>query len=96
LKKTQVREIAIQAGLPNATRKDSQGLCFIGKVNMKGFLEERLPKKPGKILDIDGNMIGTHEGAHFYTIGQRKGILIGGGPALFVIEKNVSENRVIV
>jgi tRNA-specific 2-thiouridylase len=58
--------------LPNAKRKDSQGLCFIGKVSMKEFLEKRIEKKPGNILDIDGNIIGTHDGAFSYTIGQRK------------------------
>jgi tRNA-specific 2-thiouridylase len=63
---------------------------------MKGFLEERLPKKPGDILDLAGNVIGTHEGAHFYTIGQRKGIEIGGGPALFVIRKDTVGNRITV
>lgn len=96
LEKSKVREIAIEAGLPNAHRKDSQGLCFIGKVSMKHFLAERLPKKPGNILDMSGNVIGTHEGAHFYTIGQRKGIEIGGGPALFVIRKDTADNTVVV
>ncbi len=63
---------------------------------MKDFLRERLPKKPGNIIDLSGKIIGTHEGAYFYTIGQRKGIEIGGGPALFVIDKNTVENYIIV
>lgn len=72
LKKSEVRTIAERMNLPNAKRKDSQGLCFIGKVSMKEFLEKRIEKKPGNILDIDGNIIGTHDGAFSYTIGQRK------------------------
>lgn len=72
-----MREIAKKAGLPNADRRDSQGLCFIGKVSMKEFLEKRLDKKPGDILDIQGKVLGQHEGAFSYTIGQRKGIQIG-------------------
>ncbi|OIP53034.1 tRNA 2-thiouridine(34) synthase MnmA [Candidatus Gracilibacteria bacterium CG2_30_37_12] len=96
LEKPEVREIARRAGLPNAARKDSQGLCFIGKVSMKEFLEKRLPKKPGNILDIHGNILGTHEGAFSYTIGQRKGIQVGGGPALFVIAKDIMKNTIIV
>lgn len=96
LKKTEVRALAVQAGLPNAHRKDSQWLCFIGKVSMKSFLEERLPKKIGDIVDLQGKKLGVHEGAHFYTIGQRKGIEIGGGPALFVIQKNVLQNTITV
>lgn len=63
---------------------------------MKSFLEERLPKKIGDIIDVQGKKLGDHEGAHFYTIGQRKGIEIGGGPALFVIQKNVLQNTITV
>lgn len=77
LHKSEVREIARKAGLPNAERKDSQGLCFIGKVGMKEFLEKRLLKKPGDIIDTMGKVLGTHEGAFSYTIGQRKGIQVG-------------------
>ena len=96
LTKPEVREIARRAWLPNAERKDSQGLCFIGKVSMKEFLEKRLPKKPGNILDTNGHTIGEHEGAFSYTIGQRKGIQIGGGPALFVIGKDIANNTITV
>lgn len=96
LTKPEVREIAREAGLPNAERKDSQGLCFIGKVSMKEFLEKRLPKKPGNILDTKGNILGQHEGAFSYTIGQRKGIQIGGGPALFVVGKDIANNTITV
>lgn len=96
LLKSEVREIAKKAGLPNAERKDSQGLCFIGKVSMKEFLEKRLPKKPGNIIGTDGKILGIHEGAFSYTIGQRRGIQVGGGPALFVVRKNIGENTITV
>jgi len=77
LMKSEVREIAKKAQLPNADRKDSQGLCFIGKVPMREFLARKIPKKTGNILDTSGNILGEHEGAFAYTIGQRKGIKIG-------------------
>ncbi len=96
LPKSEVRETARKANLPNAERKDSQGLCFIGKVSMKEFLERKLPKKPGNIIDREGNILGQHEGSFSYTIGQRKWIKVGGGPALFVIAKDVTENTVTV
>jgi tRNA-uridine 2-sulfurtransferase len=96
LEKSEVREIAREAKLPNADRKDSQGLCFIGKVSMKEFLEKRFPKKPGNILDQTGKIVGTHEWAYSYTIGQRKGIEIGGGPALFVTAKDTVANTITV
>ena len=96
LQKSEVREIANNAGLPNADRKDSQGLCFIGKVSMKEFLEKRFPKKPGNIIDQSGKVLGIHEWAYSYTIGQRKGIEIGGGPALFVIAKDTTANTITV
>lgn len=96
LTKPEVREIARQAGLPNAERKDSQGLCFIGKVSMKEFLEKRLEKKSGDILDTNGKVLGTHEGAFSYTIGQRKGIQVGWGPALFVVAKDIAKNTITV
>jgi len=67
-----VRQVALDANLPNATRKDSQGLCFIGKVDMKEFLAQKIAKKPGDILDTSGKKVGEHDGAYFYTIGQRK------------------------
>lgn len=96
LLKSEVREIAKHAWLPNAERKDSQWLCFIGKVSMKEFLEKRIPKKPGKILDTLGKTIGEHEGAFSYTIGQRKGIKVWGWPALFVVGKNIKDNTITV
>jgi tRNA-uridine 2-sulfurtransferase len=96
LEKSEVREIATKAWLPNANRKDSQWLCFIGKVSMKEFLEKKLEKKPGNILDTSGKVLGEHEGAFSYTIGQRKWIKVGGGPALFVVAKDVKNNTITV
>ena len=96
LLKSEVRDIAKEAWLPNAERKDSQGLCFIGKVSMKEFLERRLPRTPGNILDMDGKVIGQHDGAFSYTIGQRKGIGVGWGPARFVVGKDIKNNTITV
>ena len=94
--KSEVREIAKKVGLPNAERKDSQGLCFIGKVSMKEFLMRRFPKKPGNILNTEWKIIGTHEGAFSYTIGQRRGIAVGWWPALVVIHKDTVANTITV
>gem|GEM_PF-5924668 len=70
--KSEVRSLARDIELPNAQRKDSQGICFVGKVSMKEFLAKKLPRTPGDIVDTAGKKLGTHEGIHFYTIGQRK------------------------
>lgn len=96
LPKSEVRDIARKAGLPNALRKDSQWLCFVGKVNFGDFLKAHIPAQKGEIRDTSGRVIGEHDGAFQYTIGQRKGIAVGGGPALFVLEKDVVNNIIIV
>ncbi|MBS9784051.1 tRNA 2-thiouridine(34) synthase MnmA [Candidatus Gracilibacteria bacterium] len=96
LEKSKVREIAKKANLPNADRKDSQGLCFIGKVPMKEFLAQKIKDNPGDIIDTNGKILGKHLGVHRYTIGQRKGIEIGGGPALFVVKKDAEKNQITV
>lgn len=96
LQKSEVRDIARRAILPNAERKDSQGLCFVGKVDFPSFLKSHIPSKKGFILDTRGTVIGEHDGAFQYTIGQRKGIGVGGGPARFVVEKDVENNILIV
>lgn len=96
LPKSEVREIARKAGLPNAERKDSQGLCFVWKVDFPSFLKSHIPAQKGLIVDTSGNIIGEHDGAFQYTIGQRKGIGVGGGPARFVVEKDVKKNIIIV
>jgi len=69
--KSEVRQIAKKAGLPTAEKKDSQGICFLGQVNLLEFLQKHLPLKKGKILTVEGKKIGEHNGAYFYTIGQR-------------------------
>ena len=91
-----MRNIARKAGLPNAERRDSQGLCFVGKVDFPNFLKSHIPAKNGLIIDTSGKIIGEHDGAFQYTIGQRKGIGVGGGPARFVVEKDVVQNIIIV
>lgn len=96
LHKSEVRDIARRAGLPNAERKDSQGLCFVGKVDFSSFLKSHIPVQKGPIKDKQGTIIGEHDGAFQYTIGQRKGIGVGGWPALYVIEKDVTTNTIIV
>ncbi len=93
--KPEVRIKALELNLPNADRKDSQGLCFIGKVSMKEFLGKTIPTQPGPIKDKEGNILWTHPWALFYTIGQREGIGLSGWPR-FVIEKNVQTNELIV
>ncbi len=126
LKKPEVREIAEKLGLATAQRKDSQGICFVGKVHLPTFLQQKLEAKKGDIVEIikafekgfeddvseellteitdpviyrssDGKVIGQHNGAHFFTIGQRKGMNVGGHKeALFVISTDVVNNIVYV
>jgi tRNA-specific 2-thiouridylase len=97
LKKSDVRRIALDAGLPNHAKKDSTGICFIGERPFREFLNRYLPKAPGPIVDDEGERIGEHIGLAFYTIGQRKGIGIGGpGDAWYVAEKRVATNELVV
>ncbi|MDE5976426.1 MAG: tRNA 2-thiouridine(34) synthase MnmA, partial [Muribaculaceae bacterium] len=96
LDKSEVREIALQASLPNAKRKDSQGICFLGKINYSDFIERHIGTRPGPVIDIKtGEKIGVHKGYWFYTIGQRKGLGLSGGP-WFVVKKNIKDNVVYV
>lgn len=128
LTKPEVREIAAQMNLITAEKKDSQGLCFIGKVRLPEFLQQKLEKKEGSIIQIDahdsiynqnptefqseeeqlafesrtlsyepnmGKVVGKHQGAHFFTIGQRKGLNVGGTKEpLFIISTNVETNTI--
>ena len=95
--KPQVRELAKQFGLATAAKKDSQGICFVGKVGIKEFLLAELGEQPnGPIMDEAGRVIGEHDGALFYTIGQRHGLNVGGGLPYYVIGKNMSKNEVYV
>lgn len=94
--KEEVRRIAKEVELPNASRKDSQGICFLGKINYNDFIERHLGTRPGPVIDIaTGKKIGTHKGYWFHTIGQRKGLGLSGGP-WFVVRKNVRDNVVFV
>jgi len=118
LPKPEVRRIAKEAGLVTAEKKDSQGLCFIGKVRLPDFLQQQLSIQTGQIIEISrdsdvfkapscgqpwplkadhGTVVGSHPGAHFFTVGQRKGLLVGGKPLpLFVLATDVAENIVYV
>ena len=96
LTKPQVRKLAHKFGLPNAEKKDSQGLCFIGKIDVRKFLEEYIPQKEGVVITTSGATVGKHEGVQYYTIGQRKGIGIGGGVPYYVIDKDVETNILVV
>ena len=125
LQKSEVRSIAREIGLPNAEKKDSQGLCFIGKVKLPVFLQQQLEPKTGDIIEIPerfpdifrceekdevireslppllsremGQFIGHHQGAHYYTVGQRKGLGVGGKALpLFILETDASNNIVYV
>jgi len=96
LMKEEVRRIAEEARLPQAKRKDSQGICFLGKINYNDFLRRFLGEQEGKVIDIETNrIVGTHRGFWFHTIGQRKGLGLSGGP-WFVVKKNVRKNVVFV
>lgn len=98
LTKSEVRELAKLNGLPNHNRKDSQGICFVGKVDIKDFLKQELKEIEGKIVDIDSNtVVGKHIGVWFYTIGQRQGLNIGGlAKPYFVVKKDVESNTLYV
>ena len=96
LMKNEVRDIARVAKLPSAQRKDSQGICFLGKINYNDFLRRFLGEKEGAIIEMEtGKRIGTHKGYWFHTIGQRKGLGLSGGP-WFVIRKDVEQNILYV
>ncbi|MDD4075974.1 MAG: tRNA 2-thiouridine(34) synthase MnmA, partial [Eubacteriales bacterium] len=101
LQKTQLRRMAAEAGLATAQKKDSTGICFIGERNFKRFLMQYLPAQPGEIIDLSGRALGRHDGLMYYTLGQRKGLGIGGvnfgsGESWFVIGKDMENNRLIV
>lgn len=95
--KDEVRAKAKKFGLVTAGKKDSQGICFVGKVGIREFLEHELGKqKTGKIVDQNGQNIGEHDGAIFYTIGQRHGLNVGGGLPYYVTGKDMKKNEVYV
>lgn len=100
LEKSEVRKLATVLGLPTAHKKDSQGLCFLGPVDMKDFLSHFVDQVPGEVRDENGEVIGSHEGAVFYTLGQRHGFSTNkttrNERPYFVIGKNMTENAIIV
>jgi tRNA-specific 2-thiouridylase len=95
--KDEVRAVAKKFGLATASKKDSQGICFVGKVGIKDFLLHELgPQTPGLIIEQNGVAIGQHDGAIFYTIGQRHGLDVGGGLPYYVVGKDMAKNEVYV
>ncbi len=94
--KSEVREIAIKTQMPNAYRKDSQGICFLGKINYNDFIKRHLGVKKGAIIELEtGKKLGEHNGFWFHTIGQRKGLGLSGGP-WYVVKKNIHDNVIYV
>ncbi len=95
--KAEVRGVAKRRGLVTAEKKDSQGICFVGKVGIKEFLLHELgPQAPGAIIDQHRTVVGEHDGAIFYTIGQRHGLNVGGGLPYYVVGKDMAKNQVFV
>ncbi len=96
-KKPEVRKMAASRGLMTAAKKDSQGICFVGKVGIRDFLSQYVKTKPGKIIEkTNHKTLGMHDGAIFYTIGQRHGLDIGGGLPYYVVGKDMKKNEVYV
>ncbi len=99
--KSEVRSSAVEKDLVTATKKDSTGICFIGERNFKQFLKNYLPAKPGKMVRLNGEVISKHDGLMYYTIGQRKGLEIGGlngysNEPWFVVGKDLKNNNLLV
>ncbi len=98
--KSKVRELAEDFGLPTATKKDSQGLCFVGKIDFKEFLKHFIKEKKGDVLDENGNKIGEHDGAVFLTVGQRHGFTTAKSGTedkpYYIVAKNVEDNTIVV
>ena len=94
--KDEVRAMAQERGLVTAKKKESMGICFVGKVGIKEFLSQYVETEPGPVIDQFGVEVGRHEGAIFYTIGQRHGLDVGGGMPFYVTGKDISKNIVYV
>lgn len=96
LLKSEVRALAEKFDLPTKSRKDSQGICFLGKIKFSDFVKHHLKERPGDLIEFEtGNVVGTHDGFWFYTIGQRKGIGLSGGP-WYVVKKDTDKNIVYI
>jgi tRNA-specific 2-thiouridylase len=96
LKKPEVRKLAQKLKLPNADKKESMGLCFVGRIRLKDFLEQKLKPKKGPIIDQKGKKVGEHDGLYTYTIGQRQGIKVGGGEPYYVVGKDLKKKTLLV
>jgi len=96
LTKPEVRKLAKKYKLVTADKKESMGICFVGKVGIKDFLRQYVKEKPGRIIDQKGSVVGEHDGALFYTIGQRHGLEVGGGLPFYVVGKDMKKNEVYV
>jgi tRNA-specific 2-thiouridylase len=96
MKKTQVKVLAKKIGLPNALKKESMGLCFVGKIRLQDFLNQKLHEKAGPILNQAGKNLGQHHGLHYYTIGQRQGIKVGADGPYYVVKKDLKTNALYV
>ena len=100
LQKSEVRTLAKKSDLPNAEKKDSQGLCFMGKIDVKEFLKHYIKERSGKVLNEDGEIIGEHEGATFYTMGERHGFKITtkgtNDSPYYVVAKDIKKNTLTV
>lgn len=94
--KPEIRKLAKKFGLSTADKKDSQGICFVGQIGIKEFLSQFVKTKPGNIINQKGEIIGQHDGAIFYTIGQRQGLGVGGGLPYYVVGKDMDKNEVYV
>ncbi len=95
--KAEVRQMAAERGLWTASKKESMGICFVGRVSIKEFLSEYVEFEPGNIIDIQSQkVVGQHEGAIFYTLGQRHGLNVGGGLPYYVVGKSMDKNEVYV
>lgn len=94
--KDEVRVIAHNAGLSVANKEESMGICFIGEVPIKKFLQHSIKPKSGNIVDVSGNILGVHDGLYWYTEGQRHGLRIGGGVPYFVVRKDMPRNELVV
>jgi tRNA-uridine 2-sulfurtransferase len=94
--KKEIKLMARKFGLPNADRKESMGLCFVGKVQLDKFLAQKIKSKIGDIVDLEGKVVGQHRGVAFYTIGQRQGLGIGGSAPYYVMSKDIKTNTLVV
>ncbi len=96
-KKSDVRKMATDRGLYTASKKDSQGICFVGQIGIREFLSQYVETRPGAIVDkASGKVLGRHDGAIFYTLGQRHGLSVGGGLPYYVVGKDMDKNEVYV